>query len=495
MTYSFDDFTPEELKEFEALKAGTEYVQPVTAGFNETPKVHITSCSSSLSGSSGLIETPEKVLDDVRKWWGRFVLPINDSDLGLLTLWAFHTFLCLETYTTPRLIIDSPIPGAGKTTVLEHLKRLCLNPVQTATLSSPALLARILDKSLRTILIDEVDRVLDPKNPDIKDLVAILNSGYKRGATRPVLVPSTGGKWDVAEMPTFSPVAMAGNAPDLPDDTKSRSIRILLLPDLEGLIEDSDWEMIEDEAMELGKRLAAAADAVRGMVRDSRPPLPEGTIGRMKEKWFPLKRVAVIAGARWSAIADELILNDIEEARLDREEGLTNVPPAITLLADIHTLWSDEIPFVASANLVKLLIKHNPQYWSSESHYGKDLTVQRMGRMLVKSFKVHSHRQTDGERQRGYYRSNLITAWLRMGMTRSFKPDEPDVSPLLMDLVPLNNSHPATAGTFVDDALLCDPYDWDIDDKDVPLGDCQPQVPLGQFEESDLFDDDLNYEG
>src|SRR3546814_15954853 len=85
---------------------------------------------------------------------------------------------------------------------------------------------------MRTILIDEVDRSLDPKKPGVEDLIAILNSGYKRGATRPVLVPSKGGEWDVSEMSTFSPVAMAGNAPHPPDDTRSRCIRVLLLPAL-----------------------------------------------------------------------------------------------------------------------------------------------------------------------------------------------------------------------------------------------------------------------
>ncbi|NKS78260.1 hypothetical protein GS539_21450 [Rhodococcus hoagii] len=79
-----------------------------------------------------------------RNWLGRFITPLNESDLDLLTLWAAHTHLVSETYTTPRLILDSPTHGSGKTTVLEHLQRLCVNPVQAASLSSPALLTRIL---------------------------------------------------------------------------------------------------------------------------------------------------------------------------------------------------------------------------------------------------------------------------------------------------------------------------------------------------------------
>ena len=185
-------------------------------------------------GSSGSILGG--VLTDVRAWLARFISVPDDLDLDPLALWAAHTHVALETYSTPRLVLDSTMPGSGKTTVLEHLQRLCHDPIQAASISSPALLARMLSKGIRTILIDEVDRSLDPKKPGVEDLIAILNSGYKRGGTRPVLVPTKGGDWDVSEMSTYAPVAMAGNSPHLPDDTRSRSIRVLLMPDLYGVV-------------------------------------------------------------------------------------------------------------------------------------------------------------------------------------------------------------------------------------------------------------------
>src|SRR5215203_5972357 len=205
----------------------------------------------------------DAVLLDVRNWLARFIRTVTDADLDLLTLWAAHTHLVVETYTTPRLQIDSPIPESGKTTVLEHLQRLSMRPVQIASLASPALLPRMLEAEQRTILIDEADRSLNPDKEGIADLFAVLNSGYKRGGTRPVLVPAKGGGWDVKEMPTFAPVAMAGNNPTLPDDTKSRSLRVLLMPDPSGLIEETNWERIEDEARALHDEIAAWADQVR----------------------------------------------------------------------------------------------------------------------------------------------------------------------------------------------------------------------------------------
>ncbi|WP_429388929.1 DUF3631 domain-containing protein [Paenarthrobacter sp. TE4293] len=282
----------------------------------------------------------------------------------------------------------------------------------------------MLNNGLRTILIDEVDRSLDPKKEGVGELIAVLNSGYKRGATRPVLVPGKGGDWEVAEMSTFSPVAMAGNAPALPDDTKSRCIRVLLMPDLHGVVESSDWEEIEEEAQALGRRLGEAADNVRDFVKAVRPELPEGCIGRIKERWNPLKRVAASASPEWEAIADKLIIRDIAEVEMDREDGMTNLPPAVILLQDIAKVWEQDVTFMASTRVVEELVEYNPQMWGPMSSYGKVLTVQRFGRMLVQAFKIHSKRQ--GDSKRGYFRHQFDVAFRRMNITPPVSTDVTD---------------------------------------------------------------------
>lgn len=179
MSDKFAPLTDEDLAAAGFNVSSVGYVGPV--GFFPDPQ------AVGSAGPVGPVGSFERVLTDVRAWLSRFVCVMDDLDLDLLTLWAAHTHLAFETYTTPRLVLDSSMPGSGKTTVLEHLSRLCLEPVQAASLSSPALLTRMLNKSMRTILIDEVDRSLDPKKPGVDDLIAVLNSGYKRGATRPVL--------------------------------------------------------------------------------------------------------------------------------------------------------------------------------------------------------------------------------------------------------------------------------------------------------------------
>lgn len=357
-----------------------------------------------------------QVLTDVRAWLARFVTVLHDRDLDLLTLWAAHTYLAFECYTTPRLVIDSPVHGSGKTTVLEHLERLARRPVQMASLSSPALLTRMLDAEPRTVLIDEADRSLDPKKEGIAELIAVLNSGYKRGGTRPVLVPGKEGTWAVKEMPTFAPCAMAGNNPALPEDTRSRCIRVLLMPDSEGRAEESDWELIDADARTLGRRLESWAEVIRDEVRTTRPDLPDGVRGRTGEKWRPLKRIACAAGGDWPRIVDELATHDVEQQEQDREDGMTIQHPHVVLLHHLHQTWPVGATFVATADLVRDLALEYPDMWGDASSFGKALTAQRFGRMLARSYGVNSARLS-ATGPRGYTRASLDRPWQRLGIT------------------------------------------------------------------------------
>lgn len=365
---------------------------------------------------------PERVTGDVlqeaRDWLARFVCTVDDADLDLLALWAAHTHLAVETYTTPRLMLDSPVPGSGKTTTMEHLERLCLAPVQMAAISSSALLARILDQGMRTLLIDEADRSLSPDREGVAELLAVLNSGYKRGATRPVLTPTKDG-WKVAEMPTYAPVALAGNNPNLPDDTRSRLIRVLLMPDVDGTAEESDWEWLDEDARKLGRRLAAWAEQVSARVRGTKPALPAQIKGRARERWAPLKRIAEAAGGRWPAVVDRLAVEDVERIELEMAEGIVQRKPHVILLGHIAEAWDETEPFIRTDELIDRLVAQHPEMWGELSSYGKRLTAQRLGRMLAANYRVHSGRENGSYGPRGYWRASLSAAFRRFRLTPS----------------------------------------------------------------------------
>ena len=380
--------------------------------------------STSSGGSLG------DLIQEVREWLARFVFVLRDSDLDLLALWAIHTWVCEETYTTPRLLIDSPVPGSGKTTLLEHLSRLSKNPVQMAAVSSAAMLARITANEIRTLLIDEADRALNPKKPGVEDLIAILNSGYKRGGSRPVLVPSSK-DWIVQEMPTFSPVAIAGNTPLIPEDTRQRCLVVRLMPDLQSKVEESDWELLDPLAKELANRIEAVTNDFRDRIRDEHPSLPAGCVNRIKERWKPLKRIASVAGDYWANRVDQMILADLDSIRQLAESGDVQLSVNLQLAKDLFQIYEQEQGFLPTTTLVSRLIRLNPDQWSSASFYGKDLTAQRLGRILSNAFGINSVRSGDTARARGYNQKQFEIVWRQLGIslvepTEPTESDEPD---------------------------------------------------------------------
>ena len=382
--------------------------------------------SAAVTGLAGLKQRGRgTVLDTVRTKLGRYIGVLDGRDLDIVTLWCAHTHAAEVLYTSPRLVIDSPIPESGKTTLLEWIGRLSRDPLQAASLSSPALLARLLAQRIRTVLIDEADRNLNPKKPGVEDLIAVINSGYKQGATRPVLVPAKGGSWDVDEMPTYAPLVMAGNNPDLPADTVSRTIRVLLLPD--HTVEVTDWEVLDDEVRALGSDLRDWVEHHKAQIKVVRPELPGECVGRTRERWAPLRRVAEVAQGDWPTVCNDLILRDIATAKADREDGVGRTPTAVTLLHHLAQVWPDDKRFLPTEYVCAYLAGRYPDVWGTGSPFGKPINPQRLGRMLAHSFKVNTIRvqEDNGSRSRGYLRDSLIPVWRRMGVPLPNRPDKP----------------------------------------------------------------------
>ena len=353
------------------------------------------------------------VLDEVRAWFARFIKTQKPSDLDVLALWTVHTFLLAVLPCSPRLIIDSLLYGAGKTTTLEHEEHLGHATFIASGIGSSALIPRMVSaagEDSLTLLIDEADRTLDPKKEGVGDLLAVINSGSKRGATRPVLVPSKDKGWTAENMPTYCAIAMAGNAPALPDDTKSRSLFVYLLPDYSGDAEETDWvsdDTLPDAAQALSGKIKDWAVRNAAMVKAVKPRLPEGCKGRTKERWISLAKIADVAGGDWPQRVTRLIEADLERMRHEREDGLTNVPPRALLLPDLVKVFGN-LDFMSTTGICAGLASVSPDRWGIESAYGAPITRQRLARMLS-PMGIHSVRSSSrADRQRGYRRVDIM---------------------------------------------------------------------------------------
>ena len=372
-------------------------------------------------GSVGSVALVREAVEGIFNWLKRYIHVQDERDLYILALWIFASHVAKELYTSPRLLIDSPLPGSGKTTLLEHISKLAKDPVQIAIISSPALLARLTANGIRTLLLDEIDRSLDPKRPGVNDLIAILNSGYKVGGTRPVNV-ANGKDWDIVEMPTFAPVAMAGNTPLLPDDTRTRCLVIRLLPDNSGQAQESDWEELDIWALQLKEQIVAAAESVRELVAGIKPSLPRGCVNRFREKWKPLKRISVLVGKDWEERVDSYILNDIETIKEQSENGDSRISLQHQLLKDLWDVFEGERKFKSTESIIWALIKLNPDSWSDTGYGGKAITPKRLSILLNGKFGLLSQR-VDGVR--GYTSTQFVKLWQGFSIGTLKQPAEP----------------------------------------------------------------------
>jgi hypothetical protein len=400
---------------------------------NQTPPGRALAGLGGLGVSSGATtpETPNQIelaecIRAVEKWLGRYISFLKKSDALLCALWVIHTHLIDEFYSSPRLLISSPTFGSGKTTLLEHLFHLCREkPAHMANISSTAILARIHQPQIRTLLIDEADRTLSPKNPLHTEVISILNQGYKRGGSRSVQVPVKGGGWDVLDMELFAPVAIAGNAPNLPEDTRSRCITIRLMPSKPGEVQRTLWEDIEPNAYDLRTRIVSATNDIRDLLKRAQTPqFPEDIPPRLEEIWRPLMKIAVIAGKEIETATRELLDQDMETYIQDSENREVSEAPQMKMIRDLYEIYvSNEFEFSTTLNLIDHLVRRD-SYWGAESSpLGKRLTARRMGLLLSNGFGINRQKQPGGN---GYHRNQFQGTWEKLGISVKESPKPPE---------------------------------------------------------------------
>ena len=245
-----------------------------------------------LEGIANIIDG-RRLLDDLGAFLGRYMVLPSREVRDLLVLWIVHTHAIEAAFATPYLRIVSAAPGSGKTQLLEILAVLsrrgwhAINP-------SVAVLYRKVDRDTPTLLIDEMDNYpLD----DRRDALAILNGGYKRGAT----VSRVKDNGELQDFSAFCPKAYAGlDAGAVPDTLLSRSITIRLERRLESEpVEMWIGPLTEPLATPLNDRCAAWAKQHANTLRDMKPDLPPGMHSRSAEVWWALLCIANRIGGDW----------------------------------------------------------------------------------------------------------------------------------------------------------------------------------------------------
>lgn len=386
----------------------------------------ISSAQPAAAQNSGVPPMSETVdgaalLDDICTFIGRFCVFPDQHCLMAVSLWAACAHMIEYFHSTPRLAVVSPELGSGKTRVLEVLELLVPEPMLSLSASPAAVFRTLADRQI-TLLFDEADSIWSKRGKDgnHEDLRALLNAGYRRGATIPRCV---GPRHEVQNFPVFCAAALAGIG-ELPDTIMSRSVIIRMKRRApHEPIEPFRTRMHEAPGHKLRERLALWSGAIGRAAGEAWPELPVGIIDRPAECWEPLVAVADAAGGHWPKTARAACV-ELCRVALDRRVSL-----GVRLLADLRTIFGDADALHSESVLRRL---HEGEEHGLDADapwaelHGKPLAARGLASLLrpygVKPVKV----KADGRSLQGYRREALWDAWQRYLPPRSGKAEPPE---------------------------------------------------------------------
>jgi hypothetical protein len=333
-------------------------------------------------------------------------------------VWVAHTH-CIQYFPyTPYVSITSPTKRCGKSNLLTALKYLCAR-AWYAIAPSVAVLFRKIERDVPTLLLDESDRCLKDAEETKQELLSILNSGYKRGAT----VDRCGGanKTDLESFHVFCGKAFAGIG-ELPDTIADRCLSIRMQRQKAGskhFYEDeveADLSPIRD-----GFEKWAASLGDQLYFKIAKTDFPDSLSDRSREACEPLYRIAKLAGGGW--------FERIKKATAVICAGQEDQDKSVSVLGVVREVYGD-LNELSARDLIDGIIEFEhpdcPDWW-----FKKDVDRAAVGRSLAKILRKFDRKirtqpmRIEGEVVKAYKRSNLEPIWERYCPPASSPPQSP----------------------------------------------------------------------
>jgi hypothetical protein len=294
----------------------------------------------------------------VERFVRRFVSFQNEHQSTAVALWCAHVYAIVAAPAAAYLRITSAVEESGKTTLLEVLEELLGDRGINAVSVSPASVFREREKvGPVALLLDEIDNTLKDRNDDgARDLLAIVNAGYRRSAK---VLRTTGQNHDSRRFAAFGPAAIAGLG-SLHPTTESRCIPIVLVRKMRGSGERWMQFLVDHETAVLRERLAIWASPERlETLRTARPAIPAELRDRHAEAWWALFAIADAASDDWGrrARSAAVVLHAGRDLAATASLG-------VLLLDHVRTAFSDAATDrLSSAELLRRLVENEEGPW------------------------------------------------------------------------------------------------------------------------------------
>lgn len=359
-----------------------------------------------VAGTFDLRGETARLLDSCQEWVRRFVV-LSAQQAIILACWILHTWTIHSSSATPYIHVTSAELGSGKTILLVTLKALVREPCLTDNMS-PAALARIVSTVRPTLLIDELDAVLQADKERAQDLRGILNGGYElHGAyTRCV-----GKDFKVEHFSTFCPKVLCGIG-ELWPTVASRSIRIEIKRKLPTEhVEPFRTKRVQVAAEPLRAGLETwAANADEALQNLQEPADIPGLTDRQADIVEPLLRISALAGERYlQSLTDALRLVLTPRSGEDHGQSI-----GVLLLGDIRTVFDEEgTDKLPSVHLAERLCSIEGRPWAEWTH-GRGMTPNLLARQLCRYGIVPGTIRKGNATIKGYRRGDFEDSWDRL---------------------------------------------------------------------------------
>ncbi len=360
-----------------------------------------------------------ELLDEILSHIFRFVGFKSRHEPTAVALWSAHCYAVDSASIAAYLRVRSAAEESGKTTLLEVLQQLLRNHAINAVSVSPSVVYRLREKvGPVALLLDESDNALARRQDEsARDLLAIVNAGYRRSAT---VYRTEGRSFEPRAFRAFGPAAIAGIG-YLEPTTESRCIPIVLPRKPRGSLERFIGFLVEPAASAIADRLEAwATPDVIEQLRAHRPDYPPELRDRHVEVWWNLFSIADLAGGEWPRRAREAAV----ALHVGAEDDST-LSSGVLLLSHIRRAFEEEhVDRFATANLLGHLAANEEgpwgKLWGAElKQSGPPLgAASDLARRLRgfdeadgKPIKPCVVRMPDGTTPRGYLRGDFEAAW------------------------------------------------------------------------------------
>lgn len=387
------------------------------------------------------------ILDETERQYRAYVAWANDHQPVAFALWTAHTHAAEASDTTPYLSIESAEPESGKTRTLEVAEHLAARAWMLVEPSEAAMFRKI-ERDHPTLLLDEADALWGAKADGREGLRALLNAGYRRGATVPRVV-GDGAGMTVQDFPVYGPKALAGLAGRLPRTVASRAIPIRLRRRAKGeRIERFRAKRAAAELAPLRLRLAAWVKLVMAELEAADPEIPEALSDRQADCWEALLAIADAAGGDWPKRAR------VAAVALHEHDPAADPGTGVLLLTHVREAFADANELAITALLRALVDRDDGPWggwWGNDVEAGKTKSpASRLAAILKPHGIKPKQLWIDGEKVRGYARTAFADVWERYLPGPTDSPDGRAVdrrSEALFDLDAENEKTASDQGT------------------------------------------------